>query len=51
VLDPVDSCAVIDTKPSVSFNTIGAKRGYTSLAAADKTLNASGAKCRRAVIE
>jgi hypothetical protein len=51
VLDPVDSCAAIDTKPSVSFNTIGDKSGYTSLAAANKALNATKAKCKRVGIE
>jgi hypothetical protein len=49
VLDPVDSCAVIDTKPSVSFNTVGDKSGYTSLAAANKALRATKAKCKRSV--
>ena len=40
VLDPVDSCAVIETKqPSVPLNAIGDKSGYASLAAANKALN------------
>jgi hypothetical protein len=52
VLDPVDSCAVIETKqPSLPLNAIGDKRGYASLAAANKALNTTRAKCRRAVIE
>jgi hypothetical protein len=52
VLDPVDSCAVIETKqPSVPLNAIGDKSGYASLAAANKALNTTRAKCRRAVIE
>jgi hypothetical protein len=53
VLDPVDSCAVIDTKPSAiaALNTLGDKSGYTSLAAANKALNAVKAKCKRAVID
>jgi len=53
VLDPVDSCAVIDTKPSpiAALNTLGDKGGYISLAAANKALNAVKAKCKRAVIE
>jgi hypothetical protein len=46
VLDPVDSCAVIVTKPSSGFNTLGDKSGYTSLAAANKALNAAKAKCK-----
>ena len=52
VLDPVDSCAAIDTKPSgVSpLNTLGDKKGYDSLTAANKALNAVPAKCKRAVI-
>jgi hypothetical protein len=47
VLNPVDKCAMIDTKPSaVSLNTVGDKSGYTSLAAANKALNdAAEAKC------
>ena len=52
VLDPVDSCAVIETKqPNVPLNAIGDKSGYASLAAANKALNTTRAKCRRAVIE
>jgi hypothetical protein len=52
VLDPVDSCAVIETKqPSVPLNAIGDKRGYASLAAANKALNSTRAKCKRAVLE
>ena len=52
VLDPVDSCAVIETKqPSVPSNNIGDKSGYVSLAAANKALNTTRAKCKRAVIE
>ena len=53
VLDPVDSCAVIETKPSPvsGLNTVGDKSGYTSLAAANRALNAAKAKCKRAVIE
>ena len=52
VLDPVDSCAAIDTKPSgVSpLNTLGDKKGYDLLTAANKALNAVPAKCKRAVI-
>jgi hypothetical protein len=49
VLDPVDSCAVIDTKPSSGFNTVGDKSGYTSLAAANKALNAAKVKCKRVI--
>lgn len=49
VLDPVDSCAVIDTKPSVAFNTVGDKDGYPSLAAANKALSATKAKCKRVI--
>jgi hypothetical protein len=52
VLDPVDSCAVIEAKqPSVPLNAIGDKSGFASLAAANKALNTTRAKCRRAVIE
>ena len=52
VLDPVDSCAVIETKqPSVPSNNIGDKSGYASLVAANKALNTTRAKCKRAVIE
>jgi hypothetical protein len=53
VLDPVDSCAVLDTKPSAisALNTLGDKNGYTSVTAANKALNAAKAKCKRAVIE
>jgi hypothetical protein len=47
VLDPADSCAVIDTKPSSDFNTVGDKSGYASLAAANKALTNVKAKCKR----
>jgi hypothetical protein len=49
VLDPVDRCAAIATKPSASFNTVGDKSGYTSLAAANKALSATKAKCKRVI--
>jgi hypothetical protein len=49
VLDPVDSCAAIATKPSSGFNTVGDKSGYASLAAANKALNDVKAKCKRKV--
>jgi hypothetical protein len=51
VIDPVDSCAVIDTKPSpVSDpNTVGNKSGYASMAAANKAANDAKAKCKRVV--
>ncbi|MGD0533428.1 MAG: hypothetical protein ABSA62_14475 [Methyloceanibacter sp.] len=50
MLDAVDSCAVIDTKPSaVSLNTLGDKSGYVSLAAANKALSHAKAKCKRVI--
>jgi hypothetical protein len=51
VIDPVDSCAVIDTKPSTVSdpNTVGDKSGYTSMAAANKAANGAKAKCKRVV--
>jgi hypothetical protein len=51
VLDPVDNCAVLDTKPSAvaGTKTFGDKGGYASLEAANKALNDAKAKCKRVV--
>ena len=51
MLDPVDKCAAINTKPSAvsGLNTVGDKSGYASLAAANKALNEAKAKCKRVI--
>lgn len=46
VLDPVDKCAAVDTKPTPSM--LGDKAGYLSIEAANRALTEVNVKCKRA---